>query len=308
MRRTPRLLLVAVAVALATAACSSSSESLATVNGTTITRSDLVQIRPSYQDPASVDVATMRTDLTALIVLQAVRDAAEAQFGIVVTDADIDERVTNPPPRYVGVLVAPDAGADVGDFALRADATTTLLIDDVVPRLLNLDPETVGSMMETNPEQFAKVCVRHISVATEEEANDVMDRLANGEDFLDLVAEVSTDTTSPGGLISSDGTCPVSLANAPAEMVSAILDAPLDEPVGPVESNGEWHILSVEQRDMPASVQAFIDDPLTWLDWSFTTSVYADWFNAAVTDADISVSPTVGTWSQAASGISPPGE
>ncbi|MGD2051320.1 MAG: peptidylprolyl isomerase [Acidimicrobiia bacterium] len=308
MRRTRRLVLAVAAVALLAVGCSSSSESLATVNGTTITRSDLVQLRPSYEDPESVDVATMRTDLTALIVLQAVRDAADSQFGIVLTDTDIDERVTNPPPRYAGVLVPPDPAADMGEFALRADAVNTLLIDAVVPRLLNLDTETVTAMMETNPEQFAKVCVRHISVATEEEANDVMDRLANGEDFLDLVAEVSTDATSVGGLISSDGTCPVSLANAPTEMTSAILDAPLDEPVGPVESSGEWHILLVEQRDMPGSVQDFIDDPLTWLDWSFTTTVYADWFNAAVTDADISLSPTVGTWSPAASGIVPPGE
>jgi parvulin-like peptidyl-prolyl isomerase len=301
-----RLLLIGAVTALAATACST-SDSLATVNGTEITRDDLLRLRPSYDDAPSVDSERMRDDLTALIVLQAVQDSASEQFGLVFTEEQIDERLANPPARYATLLTGASAEDDLGEYAIRADALNTLLRDAVVPNLLDLDPARVEPLLESSPEEFAKVCVRHIAVATEEEAEAVMDRLAGGEDFLDLVEEVSVDT-SPGGLVSSDGTCPISIASAGVEFSSVAATAALNEPVGPVEANGQWHVILVEERLLPASAQEFIDDPLEWLDGSFVTSLYSEWFNAAVQAAEIEVSPTVGAWAGAANGITPPGE
>jgi len=306
--RVRRLLLIGAVIALAATACSSTSESLATVNGTEITRADLVRLRPSYEDPPSIDSERMRSDLTALVVLQAVQDSAKEQFGLEFSDAEVEERLAHPPERYRTLLTGPTAQADMGEFAIRADALNTLLRDNVVPNLLDLDPAKVEPLMASNPEEFAKLCVRHIAVQTEDEANAVLDRLDNGEDFLDLVDELSIDTVTPGGLISNDGTCPISIASAGEEFASVAVNAPLNEPVGPINANGAWHVILVEQREMPASAQDFIDDPLAWLDGSFVTSLYTEWFNTAVLAADIEVSPTVGTWSAAANGIIPPGE
>jgi parvulin-like peptidyl-prolyl isomerase len=302
-----RLLLIVAATALAASACSS-SDSLATVNGTDITRDDLVRLRPSYDDAPSVDSERMRTDLTTLIVLRAVQDTATEQFGLAFTEEDIDERLANPPARYAALLASPTAADDLGEYAIRADALNTLLRDTVVPNLLDLDPARIETLLESSPQELAKVCVRHIAVETFEEAQEVMERLDSGEDFLDLVDEVSLDTMSPGGLVSSDGTCPISIASAGIDFSTLAARAPLNEPTGPVEANELWHVIIVEERLLPASAQEFIDDPLEWLDGSFVTSLYSEWFNAAILDADIDVSPTVGVWSGAANGITPPSE
>ena len=75
-----RRFLVIVPIALLAASCSS-ADTLATVNGSEITREDLKALRPSYLDVSSLNAEQVRQDLTLLIVLEAVQTAAEEQFG-----------------------------------------------------------------------------------------------------------------------------------------------------------------------------------------------------------------------------------
>lgn len=87
---------------------------------------------------------------------------------------------------------------------------------------------------------------RHILVATQEEAQDVIDALNAGESFADLARAVSTDTGSgaQGGEL---GWNPVSQYVKP--FADAILSAEIGAIVGPVESEFGFHVLEVRARE-----------------------------------------------------------
>lgn len=90
------------------------------------------------------------------------------------------------------------------------------------------------------------VNARHILVATEEEALDVIDSLNAGESFSALARAVSTDTGSGanGGELSWS---PV--LNYVDEFAEAVTDAPIGEIVGPVETQFGFHIIQVNARE-----------------------------------------------------------
>ena len=129
-----RRLLVVLALALLAASCST-ADTLATVNGNEITKDDLYALRPSYEDASSLSSERVREDLSLLIIIEALEDAARDQYGYELTEAAIDERMSNPPARYATVIAPPEQFEDVTESAIRASAAQTLLRDAVVPEL-----------------------------------------------------------------------------------------------------------------------------------------------------------------------------
>jgi len=301
-----RRLIAVLIVALLAASCSS-SDRLASVNDVDITKGDLFALRPSYEGDASVDSETVRSDLTLLIILEAVKDAAADQYGYEVAEAAIDERIANPPERYAG-LFEMEEDADVAEHAVRASAVQSLLRDALVAELAKEDAGSWELMLAEHPEDVTRTCLRHISVATEEEAADVMTRLESGEDFVAVAEEVSTDTTNRGELLATaEGDCLVFYTMVGTEFAHLAATAPVGEPVGPIQAYDEFNILLVEEKLAP-SLAELEADPLEWLDPTLTSALYTPWFNDVVRAADIYVSPTVGRWSEDGIGIAPPGE
>ena len=96
------------------------------------------------------------------------------------------------------------------------------------------------------------VWARHILVATEEEAKAALDRINAGEEWADVCAEVSTDSTAAkGGDLGwfTEGT-----------MVPAFNDVAFSQEVGtisdPVQSDFGWHLIQVighEERPLTSS-------------------------------------------------------
>ncbi len=303
-----RRLLVVLAVALLAASCSS-ADTLATVNSNEITKDDLFALRPSYESTGSLTSEQVRQDLTLLIIIEAIKDAANFEFGYVMTEADIGERVSNPPTRYATVIAPPDQFADVTEDAIRASAAQSLVRDAVVPELSRVESGGFEILIDQRPEDITRACVRHISTASEQEAQAVLARLEAGEDFQTLVAEVSLDQASPGGLLATaDGECLVWLTRVGIEFATLAATAPLNTPVGPVVSDQQWNVIVVEDRMAPASVAELANDPMEWLDPDYISALYTPWLNDVVRNAQIDVSPTVGRWSEAGVGIAPPGE
>jgi len=301
-----RVAFVAV-VAIAVAACSSTNV-LASVNGTDITRDELNALRPSYTDGSSLDAEQVRQDLTRLIVAQAVRDAAEERFGVTVTDADISERVANPPDRYASVIGSAEQFDDTNEAAVKVSALQSLIRDAVTPRLVEEDAGGFDALLADRPEELSRMCVRHISTATIEEAEDVLTRLEAGEDFVDLAAELSTDQTSTEGLLAdTTGNCLLWLTRVGTEFANLAATAPLDKPAGPIESSNEWNIIRVEDRVVPTAAE-YAAAPMDYLDPDYASSLYTQWFNDVVREAEVDVSAAVGRWSDAGIGIAPPGE
>lgn len=87
---------------------------------------------------------------------------------------------------------------------------------------------------------------RHILVATQEEAEDILAALQAGESFADLARAASTDTGSGanGGEL---GWSPVS--QFVDEFSVAVAEAPINEVVGPIETEFGWHIIQVRARE-----------------------------------------------------------
>ena len=303
-----RRLLVVLALALLATSCSS-ADTLATVNDSEITKDDLFALRPSYESTASLTSERVREDLSLLVIVEALKSAANDQFGYTMTEADIDERVSNPPGRYATVIAPPEQFADVTETAIRASAVQSLLRDAVVSELALVESGGFENLINESPEEVTRACVRHISTATEAEALVVLERLQAGEDFVALAAEVSLDQASPGGLIAAgDGECMVWLTRAGLDFSRLVATAPLNTPVGPVLSDAQWNIIVVEDRIAPASAAELAADPMEFLDPDFISALYTPWLNDAVRDAEIDISPTVGRWSEAGVGIAPPGE
>lgn len=96
------------------------------------------------------------------------------------------------------------------------------------------------------PTTAPQVHARHILVETEEEAQDVRQRLLNGEDFATVAEEVSTDTVSAadGGDLGWFGQ-----GEMVAEFERVAFIAPIGEISEPVKSQFGYHIIQVVERD-----------------------------------------------------------
>jgi peptidyl-prolyl cis-trans isomerase C len=303
-----RRLLVVLALALLAASCST-ADTLATVNGNEITKDDLYALRPSYEDGSSLSSERIREDLSLLIIIEALEDAARDEYGYELTEAAIDERMSNPPARYLTVIAPPEQFEDVTESAVRASAAQTLLRDAVVPELALVESAGYENLITDRIAEVTRACVRHISTTTQAEALAALERLEAGEDFATVAAEVSLDQASPGGLLATqEGDCLVFLTRAGPEFSQLAATAPLNTPSGPIVSNGEWNIIVVEDRRAPATVAELEADPMSFLDPDYISVLYTPWLNDVVRAAVIDVSPTVGRWSEAGVGIAPPGE
>jgi len=103
--------------------------------------------------------------------------------------------------------------------------------------------DSVGSEIG---EQGIFVDARHILVATEEEAQDIITAINAGESFADLAKAVSTDTGSGanGGEL---GWSPVT--QYVPEFKDAVTTAEIGALVGPVQSEFGYHIIQVRARE-----------------------------------------------------------
>ena len=103
--------------------------------------------------------------------------------------------------------------------------------------------ELIGQQVPTTEPH---ILAHHILLDTEEEAQDALQRLEQGEDFAMLATEVSTDTLSAefGGEL---GWLPE--GSMGAEFDEVAFDLPLGEISEVVETPRGFHIILVEERD-----------------------------------------------------------
>ena len=128
------------------------------------------------------------------------------------------------------------------------------------------------------PVDQEQVWGRHILVETEAEAQDVLTRLNDGEDWNDLAAEVSLDTSnsSNGGDL---GWFARGYMVAPFEEAAFAL--PVGEISEPVETDYGWHIIQVighETRPMSADDYAYAQE-----------SAYNEWLEEAKESKNIKI-------------------
>lgn len=100
------------------------------------------------------------------------------------------------------------------------------------------------------PTTAHQVHVRHILVETEEEAQQVRQRLLDGEDFAKVAEEVSTDTSTAkdGGDLGWLGLGETA-GQYGAEFEKAAFSQPIGAPSEPIQSQFGYHVIEVLERD-----------------------------------------------------------
>ena len=293
-----KLVVLLVLFGLLGAACSGGGAIVATVNGTPITLAEVEEIRA---ESSAVSRDQFNQDLFLLIVEETVRQEAAAQFGIVADPATINT-------QFDQLIAGIEAQGPIDEYLANNGITEEtvrhyvafqqVMLPEIQGRLAELadppDEEALQAAYEGLLPSLSTVCTRHILVATEDEANAVVDRLDAGEDFGDLAAELSIDTGS--GAAGGDIGCITDpSANLVPTYAAASLDAEIGVVTGPIPSEFGFHVLIVDSRE----VQSF-DEIRAELETSLVgqqaASLLDDWVFESLGAAEVVVTERYGTW------------
>jgi peptidyl-prolyl cis-trans isomerase C len=161
---------------------------VATVNGEAITLTEFEHALARRQlEVEAADPATLRDDVLNQLIEQSIIQQGAAAQQITVSDTDVD----------IEFQALKDAAGS--DEAWQTWLSTNLyteaeMRDNLYMSLLN---NRVRDQLTTDLEgNVRQVHARHILIRTEAEANDILARLQNGEDFAALAASLSLDETT----------------------------------------------------------------------------------------------------------------
>lgn len=162
---------------------------------------------------------------------------------------------------YTGTIA--DLGVSEADFRYLVESQ---LYREKIKELITADVQSVQD----------QVWARHILVASEEEANNVIARLEAGELFATLAAELSTDTGSAarGGDLGWFG-----LGVMVPDFEKVAFDLPIGRVSDPVQSQFGWHVIQVlghEERGL--SVEEF---------QQLKDSVFEEWLTSRRLQSDV---------------------
>lgn len=226
------------------------NETVATVGNTDISKEAL------YEEMVSAYGADT---LSVMITDEIIRQEA-ANSDVEVTAEEIEAELTSYAESYGGIesleTVLASSGVTTAD--LEADIEMYLSIEKLIGSDIEITDEEITAYFEENKEaygQAATVEASHILVATQEEAEEVKAKLDAGEDFSELAAEYSTDTTTAeiGGELGPF---------AAGEMTAAFEEAAFSMEAGdisdPVETEYGFHIIQVTGKT--EAVEATLED------------------------------------------------
>jgi parvulin-like peptidyl-prolyl isomerase len=286
---------------LAVLAASCASGVVATVDDASIHHDDVVALSTDFQDRADLDGEAYRADLSNLIYLEAQKSAAERDFGLTGLDDPnaIAAKVASPTEEEAAVFESIRSNPERTEATVEAVAEQFIIRDAVGEAIVAPD---LADIYENTPELIVAVCGRHILTETEEAALAAKERVEAGEAFADVADEVSIDTYSAGGELP----CPQNLGSYVPEFAQAAMDATIGEMTDPVQSQYGWHVIVIEERTGPASLEELAADTLAYLNGDYVAERWGAWVNDAILSADVSVNSRVGSWAPAAFGILPP--
>lgn len=283
-----RLLLLIAVLALVAPACSAGDEEIAWVGGETIRLSDIGALFEG--DTLPLDDVFLDT-LFRVMAVKALHQALAADFGGTVPAEVYDGYLSQLETARAeqGVSPAQFLGVPNASLAMVEFNAEVLALRDATIEHLMVAPTTVD-MLFADPATLTTVCAKHILVETLEESEAAKARLEAGEDFATVAGEVSTDTSSEGG----DLGC--ALAGGYVEaFAQAVVEAPLGEVFGPVETDFGFHLLVVSERTTPTR-EDYLAAPEEYLADEEVGSLWTQWFNEILQTVDARVAEKYGTW------------
>ena len=254
MKKKLTAILLAVFLVTGLAGCGSKvpAGTVATVNGVAISQEELdanfnqfMQMYEAYGVDTSDETLqiNLRNSLLESLIVQELTVQQAENREITVSDEDVNAYIQSVKDSYgdadAYVKVLEENGYTEASYAeaVREQMVIELFRDDLV----------------NHPEVVDVAKARHILVATEEEALDVIAQLDKGADFAALAQDISTDMGSAvdGGdlgyfALNGDTT---------SKMVTEFSDAVRAQEIGvhssaPVQSQFGYHIILVEDREL----------------------------------------------------------
>jgi parvulin-like peptidyl-prolyl isomerase len=237
----------------------------ARVNGQPITLANFQRERDRSAAGMSVQPATQSTfdaQILQTMIDQVLIEQAAASQGIVVTDAEVDTELAAQSD------LAAANGQKLEDVIASQMYTMPEYREVIRGMLLTQKVSQVAANVSPNAPQ---VHARHILVADEATARDLIARLQQGEDFAQLAMQYSLDTSTSasGGDLDwvSQG---VLLQTEVEQAIFALQPGQLDPE--PVKSSLGYHVIQVLERveDRPLSQAALAEKRqqafMAWLD------------------------------------------
>jgi hypothetical protein len=291
-----RLAVALIVLASVAAGCSHADPEIAGIEGTVI---HLSEVRGMYQTDVPVDDG-FRATLFAQMAVIALEQALQTDYGLTVDSAAVEDYYSQLVTAIAEASATPADLVGVENASMEMvhfNAEVLALRDAAVAELVK-DPEALDAVL-TDAASMTTVCVQHILVATQEEADAVVARLQAGEDFATVANEVSLDTYTDGG----DLGCSAA-SDYVGEFAQATLDAPLGEIYGPVETSYGYHVLIVSSRTEHTRAE-YDTDAASLLSDTQLSALWGNWIDQVLQGVgDAWVDPAYGTWT--AAGIDPP--
>jgi parvulin-like peptidyl-prolyl isomerase len=308
--------LAALLLAVVLVACGGEGGGLgdraATVNGTDIPRELLERIVDSQMSGEGVPeegaerdemaAEVQRNVLSTLISIEIVADLAEEE-GIEISDEELDEAFEEQVALYEDQAALsgqdPEFESFLETIGLTEQEYRDLIVADVVRRealTAEYSDEVTDEAVRAAYEEQAEpqVDARHILVETEEEADEVIERIEGGDDFAEIAAEVSLDEGSgqDGGNL---GVAPPS--RYVPEFADAVTEAEVGELVGPVETDFGFHVIEVLENVDAAPFEELEPQIRQQLQQAAEQDPeLLARFEEAFGEADVEVAPGLGTW------------
>jgi len=306
--RLRHLQIFVVGFALAAVGCSAIAEAAATVDGHKISDSMLQsEIDFSRDDPLfqarvqqfgeEVGRGDFRRETLSALIAQSVMARQASELGVEVTDSDVDELIDG---------LRADLGEELfesrlAELGLTLDRARVLArrnlvqerLQQEVTKDLEVDDDQILRAYVENEPSFAEFRLLRITVATEQEAQDILSELDDGARFSSLAQERSIDDArEDGGDLGF-----VTAEELPEALVLELQQASDDDVLGPVTSRAGQEIYQLlERRTTPLDdVRDRIADQLLAQDRQVR---FNEWLTSKLLEADIVVNPKYGVFDE----------
>ena len=299
MTRTPAgagagALALSLCASLAVSSCGTVPARAATVNGSAITRSDF------ERDLQALAANPSFFNITGGTEVSIEGDAARSWLSQVITWRAAEELLADhglePSQESVADLnsqVAASEDAQRLPESMKDEIVRGVAAVQSLPLIPAPSPSDLEAQYAAEPAGTGALCLRHIVVETEAEAQAVLAELDAGADFAELATERSIEPAAAetgGALAGGDGNAclPVSdyQTGFDPAFTEGALAATAGVPTDPVQSEFGWHVILVRPYDEVA------DDLLTLV----STAPGDAALTGELATADVSVDPRYGRW------------
>lgn len=227
-------------LSLSLAACSEKSATVATIGDEEISQDELNDVLVEKYGAETLN------QLISERIVKKETDKADIE----VTDEEVEAEYQNMANQYNGVegLQAAIAQANLTEEDLKEDIKSNIALEKLLKPQVEASDEEIAAYYEENKDEFSQgeqVNASHILVEEEKEAQDIVKKLEDGEDFAALAKEYSIDegTKENGGELGFFGR-----GEMVEEFDQVAFDLKKDEISEPIKSDFGYHIIEVHEK------------------------------------------------------------